>query len=234
MAQKVALLNMKGGVGKSTLAANLAWDMATSPWYKRVLVVDLDPQFNCSQYLIGANRVRQIFDEGRPTAWEIFEQHTAAPGRMPGKIDPRSAVVNVYQQPGRERARLDLIPSRLELAHTLRNPANKELLLSEAIGELESEYDLIIIDCAPTDSMLTTAAYLSTDSILVPVRLEFLSAIGLPLLQQSLDFFAESHPNAVPQVLGIVFNATRGNSVEENRARIEVRRSAEEADWPIL
>ena len=44
MAIKIALVNMKGGVGKSTLAANLAWEMATTPWDKRVLVVDLDPQ----------------------------------------------------------------------------------------------------------------------------------------------------------------------------------------------
>ena len=51
MAYKVALINMKGGVGKSTLAVNLAWAMATAPWQKRVLVVDLDPQFNSSQYL---------------------------------------------------------------------------------------------------------------------------------------------------------------------------------------
>ena len=46
MAQKIALINMKGGVGKSTLAVNLAWEMATEPWHKSVLVVDLDPQFN--------------------------------------------------------------------------------------------------------------------------------------------------------------------------------------------
>ena len=49
MARKVALINMKGGVGKSTLAANLAWEMAMAPWNKKVLVIDIDPQFNCSQ-----------------------------------------------------------------------------------------------------------------------------------------------------------------------------------------
>ena len=47
---KVSLINMKGGVGKTTLAVNLAWQFAA--WGKRVLLVDLDPQFNASQYIL--------------------------------------------------------------------------------------------------------------------------------------------------------------------------------------
>ena len=53
MAKKVSVINMKGGVGKSTLAVNLAWHFAAmSNWKKNVLLVDLDPQFNASQYLL--------------------------------------------------------------------------------------------------------------------------------------------------------------------------------------
>jgi cellulose biosynthesis protein BcsQ len=55
MASKVALINMKGGVGKSTLATNIAWHFACyDNWLKKVLLIDLDPQFNASQYLLGA------------------------------------------------------------------------------------------------------------------------------------------------------------------------------------
>ena len=68
MAHKVALINMKGGVGKSTLAVNLAWEMATAPWHKSVLVIDLDPQFNCSQYLIGARQIEGIISDGHPNS----------------------------------------------------------------------------------------------------------------------------------------------------------------------
>jgi len=54
MAKKVSLINMKGGVGKSTLTVNLVWHFAAyQRWLKKVLVVDLDPQFNASQYLVG-------------------------------------------------------------------------------------------------------------------------------------------------------------------------------------
>ena len=80
MAKKVSLINMKGGVGKSTLAVNLAWQFASmSNWSKKVLVIDLDPQFNATQYLIGQAKVREILDEGRPTVWDIFEQLTRTP-----------------------------------------------------------------------------------------------------------------------------------------------------------
>ena len=67
MAKKVALINMKGGVGKSTLTANLAWEIATTPWDKRVLVIDLDPQLNCSQYLVGVDRMERIISNGIAT-----------------------------------------------------------------------------------------------------------------------------------------------------------------------
>jgi cellulose biosynthesis protein BcsQ len=61
MAIKVSVINMKGGVGKSTLCTNLAWHFsAMSNWKKRVLVVDLDPQFNASQYLLGAHQYQSI------------------------------------------------------------------------------------------------------------------------------------------------------------------------------
>lgn len=77
MAIKVSLINMKGGVGKSTLSVNLAWHYAAySDWLKKVLVVDLDPQFNASQYLVGVTKYQEHLTDGKPTMWEILEQHT--------------------------------------------------------------------------------------------------------------------------------------------------------------
>src|ERR1039458_7349307 len=82
MTIKIAVINMKGGVGKSTLCVNLAWHYsAMSNWSKNVLVVDLDPQFNASQYLLGALRYEShIYKAERPTVWDIFEQASRAPG----------------------------------------------------------------------------------------------------------------------------------------------------------
>ncbi len=232
MALKVALINMKGGVGKSTLAVNVAWEMATAPWHKNVLVVDLDPQFNCSQYLVGAHRIETIISSGQPTVWDILEQLTAVPGRPSAPIDPTKAVVSVYSP--RSEGSIDLVPSRLEVSQALRNPSGKEQLLKQAVDQLEGAYDLVIIDCAPTESMLTMAAYLVADYLLIPVRPEFLSTIGLPLLERSLDDFATLHPNSTPEVLGLVFNAISGYSPEEVTSRTEVQRVARASGWPVF
>ena len=233
MAQKVALINMKGGVGKSTLAVQLAWEMATNPWHKKVLVVDLDPQFNCSQYLVGVNRMEGIILSNRPTMWHIFEQLTDVPGRPRATIDPADAVFNVYDPP-HTGGSIGLIPSQLELSRSLRNPAGKEQLLKQAVDQLEESYDLVIIDCAPTESMLTTAAYLAADYLLIPVRPEFLSTIGLPLLEQSLSDFGAFHPGMSPNILGVVFNAISGYAPEEVRSRDAVLRVASESGWPVF
>lgn len=232
MAHKVALINMKGGVGKSTLAANLAWEIATAPWNKRVLVIDIDPQFNCSQYLMGVRRMEAVLSRGTPTVWNIFEQLTAVPGRPASPLKPSEAITSVFST--RRAGSIDLMPSRLELSQTLRNPTGKEHLLSQAVSELEGDYDLVVIDCAPTESILTTAAYLVADHILVPVRPEFLSTIGLPLLEQSLIEFGVRYPGNAPSVLGLVFNAISGHSPEETTSREEVRQVARSSNWPVF
>src|SRR5437870_1187462 len=118
----VSLINMKGGVGKSTLTVNLAWHFAKRR--NRVLVVDLDPQFNASQYMLGVSEYETLLREECPTIKEVFER----------SIDPSSdgGLVMSPTEPIRRVARyggsgqLDLIPSRLELAFLLRNPRGKE------------------------------------------------------------------------------------------------------------
>ena len=233
MADKVALINMKGGVGKSTLTANLAWEMATSPWHKRVLVIDLDPQFNCSQYLVGASRMESIISDGQPTIWDVFEQFTSVPGRPRRPVPPADAVIDVFVA-SRNPGSIALMPSRLELSQTLRNPTGKEQLLNRAVGQLEDDYDLILIDCAPTESVLTTAAYIVTDCILVPVRPEFLSTIGLPLLEESINEFEHRYPGQSPEVLGLAFNAISDYVPEESTSKREVRRIARQSGWPVF
>ncbi len=84
---------------------------------------------------------------------------------------------------------LDLIPSRLELASSLKNPTGKERRLAKEIAKISDDYDLIIIDCAPTESILTEAAYFASRYALVPVKPEFMATIGLPLLARSIEEF---------------------------------------------
>jgi chromosome partitioning protein len=232
MAKKVSLINMKGGVGKSTLTVNLAWFFALRPSRRRVLVVDLDPQFNASQYLLGQTAYASILRRDQPTIWSVFEQKTRTPHAQVRDLDIRTAIHNRIAWPA--GGRLDLIPSRLELAFTLKTPYQKEKELQKAIAAVEHDYDLILIDCAPTESILTTAAYLSSDYLLVPVKPEYLSAIGLPLLVNSMRDFNSSYPDHALELAGVVFNGTTEYAPEEMLSKQEVRQIAAANQWHVF
>lgn len=232
MAITVALVNMKGGVGKSTLTANFGWFCAYRK-NKRVLLVDLDPQFNLSQYVLRPEKYENHITEGKPTVLDIFEQITpsAVSGAARKEVKPEEVIVNVGKWS--DGSYLDLLPSRLELTWTLKNSTDKAQLLNDFLDNVKDRYDLILIDCPPTDSMLTTAAYLSSDYILVPVRPEFLSTIGLPLLVRSIKEFRIAHKSKSVELAGIVFNAT-GEKTEHDRSRAFVRKVADEQDWYVF
>jgi chromosome partitioning protein len=234
MARTVALINMKGGVGKSTLTVNLAWHFAAyRQWLKRVLVVDLDPQFNASQYLLGVSKYESIIELNLPTVWHIFEQNTRTPGGKLARLAPTDVIQNVVQFHG--GGRVDLIPSRLELAFSLKSPGQqKERHLSNLLEGLADEYDLIVIDCAPTESMLTTAAYLSSDFLLVPVKPEYLSSIGLPLLVNSMEDFKSDYKSTSLQLAGVVFNAASDYLPEEALSKEKVREIARKRRWYVF
>lgn len=230
MVHRIAIANMKGGVGKSTLAVNLAWHFyGLSKWNKRSLLVDLDPQFNASQYMMGAAAYKSyVIDADRPTVWDIFEQASRTPGL---KSSGRKLADSVYEvASGVGKNYLRLIPSQLELNYTLKNPSQKEHLLSSFLDEIEKEYDLIIVDCAPTESMLTTATYLSCDSLLIPVKPEYLATIGLPLVRQSLEEFKKIYRKSV-NIIGVCFNGCSGYVPEEEKAIAEVRNACAQYGW---
>ena len=227
----VAVMNMKGGVGKSTLTANLGWYCA----YKRnqrVLLVDLDPQFNLSQYIMGNAGYEEHLDAGKGTVLDIFEQATPPRVAKRNKETLSPATVISRVQEWSDGSYIDLVPASLDLSWTLKNPTGKEHLLEHFLNDMRGDYDIVLIDCAPTDSMLTTAAYLASDSILIPVKPEFLSTIGLPLLVRSLKDFERSYKRSV-DVLGIVFNAS-ADKLEHDRSRTFVRKVATENGWEVF
>lgn len=181
---------MKGGVGKSTIAVNTAFSLA-SQHNKRTLLVDLDPQFNATQYVLGLQRTEDYFRAKGSSVVEIFEN--------PYIENPETLIYNI-------ESNLDVLPSTLELSNVLKNPAQKEHRLSKFLKSQSANYDYAIIDCSPTDSMLTLAAYLSSNFLLIPVRPEFLSIIGLPLLIKSYSNFTKEYSDSNLKIAGIVVN----------------------------
>ena len=224
----IALLNMKGGVGKTALAVNLAWHLCRYG-ERRVLLVDLDPQFNASQYLM------------EPEKWD---QHRIQKGTVadlliePGK--PAMSVRNrKKRQPGisncifaRESSgrggKLDLLPSELGLAAAVKNPHAVAYKLEKNLEYVRAEYDYILIDCAPTDSILTDTALMASDYILTPVRPDRLSVVGYGLMQKTLDAFREAYhdPHKVKD-LGVVFTQVGGRSKVEEECMTDIEEQAE-------
>jgi chromosome partitioning protein len=228
----VAFVNMKGGVGKSTLTANMGW-FCSSKRNKRVLLIDLDPQFNLTQYVLGVEQLERILANESASVIDIFEHLTPSiVSRTPKKTEPKDAILKV--KTWSHGGKLDIVPSRLELAFTLKNPTGKEQLLSKFVKSISANYDLVLIDCSPTESMLTDAAYLASDYIVVPVRPDFLSTIGLPLLARSLADFRERYEDHEIKLAGILFNAIYENKSEHRRSRREVQATATEYGWYVF
>ena len=236
MTTVASLINMKGGVGKSTLTFNLAWSLA---WKHdlRVLAIDLDPQANLSQYFLGAREYMNLLaDANQKSVVDIFEQYSAPSTTIgsPTRLTPADAIYELRNW--EDGSKLHLVPSRLELAWTLKNPTEKSELLPTFIARIGDNYDVILIDCAPTESILTTAAYRSSRYVFVPVRPEFLATIGLPLLARSLEEFRLMHQNHRLDMGGIIFNGLRrvGTPPEQRTSREDVRRVAAQQQWPVF
>lgn len=235
MAVSVSLINMKGGVGKTTLAAQLAH--AADERGLRTLAVDLDPQANLSQALLRPDKYVRHLREKKPTIVQLFEQYFPPTEEYtsPRAMDIREIIL---KRAGywSKTTKLDLIPSRLELSHTLKNPPGKERRLARALSTVADEYDVILIDCAPTESILTDAAYHGSRYVLVPVKPEYLATIGLPLLARSIQEFKYENADHQIDICGIVFNHSSSYSEgPEGRKSIrEVEAEAKKNGWHVF
>ena len=232
MATSVSLINMKGGVGKTTLAAQLAHAAARRDL--RTLAVDLDPQANLSQALLSPEKYVKHLRDKKPTIVQIFEQYFPP---TEGSASPRPLDISeVILKKAGYWSNLGLIVSRLELSHTLKNPTGKERRLAKALTKVADDYDLILIDCAPTESILTEAAYHASRYALVPVKPEYLATIGLPLLARSIQEFKYENGDHALDICGIVFNhsSSYSDGPEGSRSIMEVQAEAKKNGWHVF
>lgn len=174
--------------------------------------------------------------DNEPTVIQILEDYipSGGDGGSPRRIDVNDVILRGVGY--RSSNRLDLIASRLELSRTLKNPTGKERRLARAIGQVSDRYDLVVIDCAPTESILTDVAYFASRYVVVPVKPEFMATIGLPLLARSIREFGLENEDHELEIAGLVLNdqSEYANNSEKIRAIQEVRDVADEHDWRIF
>jgi len=233
MATVISLVNMKGGVGKTTLAMQLAH--AADNADLKVLAVDLDPQSNLSQTLMGPKKYVAHLQSREPTIVQIFDKYvpTGPDTEAPRRLNVDEVILKKVGYWA--NSTLDLIPSRLELCRTLKNPTGKERRLAKALAQVQDRYDLVIIDCAPTESILTDAAYFASRYVVAPIKPEFMATIGLPLLARSLREFQIENDDHEISIAGLVFNhsSSYSSGPEGQRSIKEVTDFAKEKGWYV-
>jgi len=152
-----SIANQKGGVGKTTTAVNLGAGFARLG--KRVLVVDLDQQCNATVALGGDKN-------GRPSSYDVLSGVTTlAEAARPAGPD------NLWLVP----ASRDLAGAVVELP----NLENPNFRLREQVGDLDSSFDVTLIDCPPALGPVTVNALVASDRVIVPVQAEYLALEGL-------------------------------------------------------
>jgi chromosome partitioning protein len=233
----VCVINLKGGVGKSTITALLA-RRAFNDKKKNVLAIDLDPQANLSQGLMRA-RYNAFLANKRPSIVEIFAGYVppskAAVGPKP--LGPATAVETIMADGTRT---LQLIPSRFDFSDALIDAVRPDpRVLAKHLSNKFQDKDLILIDCAPTESILTRAAYHASSLVLIPVKPEFFATVGFPLLQQSLVAFRSKNRAHQIDVSGVVINNAfydGGNDggPEKAAAMIDITAEAKKNGWHIF
>jgi chromosome partitioning protein len=232
----VCVINLKGGVGKSTIAALLARRGYTTRDLD-VLAIDVDPQANLSQGLMH-NEYKSFLREQRPSIVEVFKGYIPPTVAVSSPTPlPQNATFEIVAQAGTRS--LQLIPSRFDFSDNLLGAVRPDPNTLARYLSLNFQHkDLIVIDCAPTESILTTAAYHASGHVLVPVKPEYFATVGFPLLQQSLDSFRNQNRGHHISVVGVVVNNAfydGGNDggPEKARAMREIRAESRKNGWHV-
>lgn len=231
--RRIAVINQKGGVGKTTTTVNLAAALAAAG--KRVSVVDLDPQAHASTHL-----------------------GVEPDGTLPSLYDVLVANKSIAEVRRSVEERLWVVPSDINLAAAeveLAGIVGREVILRESMAKDDAEFDFVIMDCGPSLGVLTLNALAAADEVFIPLQPHFLALHGLSKLLETTALVAR-RINSRLAVSGVVLclydsgtklaqevvsdltsflNRTRGTNVPWANARVfetKIRRNIKLAECP--
>lgn len=237
MSKVVTVMNMKGGVGKTTVsmhiascAAAVAYEISNS---RRVLLIDYDPQFNLSQALLPA-KIYYGLEAKKATIMSVLVEDDSELDpyhlQVPGNEDPPSVKKLATRLLTYKTGTLDLVPSTLDLMYIALGQSNTnskpiEVRFQKFIAECRLHYDLVIIDCHPAGSLFTKTSLRNSDFVLILVVAQRYAVRGIGLMTTFIN--AKKHGAIGPLPL-ILFNATSrvGISIDETQIRADAKYSA--------
>jgi len=228
MVRKIAFINYKGGVGKTSCIVNIAAGLAKRG--KRVLLVDLDAQSNVSIWLMRVERWNELNGAGRGSVYSIF---------VPGNQQLKDIVVRdvVEERDGQKiLPGLDLLPTTfdlIDLEHEYTPPENEPAFVRfrEQLRALEPNYDYILFDCPPNVLRASQCGLFCANEVIVPANPDALSLIGFTLLTGKLLQFNERTASLrtvsmgnPATINGVIFNSIKtATDIEVPKMRMQFR-----------
>ncbi len=200
MGKIIAVVNQKGGVGKTTTAVNLT--AALTELGRKVLLCDFDPQANATSGIgVEKRKIKastyDIAINGMEASKAIL--HTKYGDILPSSADLAGAAVELIDQP------------------------HRELALEKALHEIRDQYDIIFIDCPPSLELLTLNGLCASDGILVPVQCEYYALEGLSDLMATLRM-VKKRLNPRLEIFGVALTMFDGRTNFSTQVAQEVRR----------
>jgi chromosome partitioning protein len=200
VARVIAVVNQKGGVGKTTTAVNLAAGLALAE--RRTILIDLDPQGNATTGL-GINKA-----ESRQTVYNVLLDSLPLSQATLATQLPFLSIVP---------SEMDLVGAEIELVGT----SEREHRLKTAVDAARDELEFIVIDCPPSLGLLTLNALTAADSVLIPLQCEYYAMEGLAQLIRTINMVRE-RLNPRLAVEGILFTMFDGRTSLAAQVKNEV------------